>query len=302
MTSPLVTVLMGGPDGERPVSIESGHAVAAALIDAGWRVESLVIDKPDAAMIRSIPGDVFFPVLHGPWGEGGPLQELLSQDGRPFVGAGARAAAICMDKAAVKSIAESHGVSTPPWSLRTDCTPIPLEPPVVVKPNAEGSSLSLSLCNTTEEAAAAVAELIASRGCALVERMISGRELTVGVLDGTALPIIEIVPAATFYDYAAKYQRDDTRYVVDPDLPPTRSRHIQDAATTLCEVLGVGQLARVDFLLDTDDAWLLEVNTMPGFTSHSLLPMAAKAAGRSMSALCEQLVLTAVRTAAGPAS
>ena len=93
MKSLLVTVLMGGPDGERPVSIESGRAVAAALVDAGWRVESLVIEKPDAAMIRSIPGDVFFPVLHGPWGEGGPLQELLSQDGRPFVGAGARAAA-----------------------------------------------------------------------------------------------------------------------------------------------------------------------------------------------------------------
>jgi D-alanine-D-alanine ligase len=132
--------------------------------------------------------------------------------------------------------------------------------------------------------------------------MICGREITVGVLDGTALPIIEIVPATTFYDYAAKYQRDDTRYVLDPDLPPKRSRCIQDAATTLCEVLGVGQLARVDFLLDNDDVWLLEVNTMPGFTSHSLLPMAAKAAGRPMSVLCEQLVLTAVRTAAGPAS
>ena len=284
-----VAVLMGGPDAERDVSIASGTAVAESLERAGLAVQAVCIDRPAVHELEAIEADVFFPVLHGPWGEGGPLQELLESTGRPYVGSPPSAAATCMDKDATKHLARDMDIATPDWVVAR--TPgCPLDGPVVIKPVDDGSSIALTLCCTAEEAESAMCALIADRGAALVERWVRGRELTVGIVNDRALDIVESIAPDGVYDYAAKYHRDDTRYEMDPELDQTIAQRIQEDAVRLCAAAGVRDLARVDFMLDARGAWMLEVNTMPGFTTHSLLPMAAAHAGMDMSKLCRVLV------------
>lgn len=298
-----VLVFGGGPDAERAVSLDSARGVAQALRDAGFTVYHETIDCPTLTELRDLSGDVVFPVLHGAWGEGGPLQDLLEADGRPYVGSGPSAARMAMDKLATKLVAARLGIPTPEAvALNVRDAVCPLGLPVVVKPVHEGSSVGLHLCR--DEAAWASALDDARRAAhdspgrvCMAERLIGGRELTVGLVarPGTAtlaaLPVIEIVPAAGPYDYSAKYERDDTQYRVAPNLPAGVAERIGRDAERLAAALGVRHLARVDFLLDAEDRpWLLEINTMPGFTSHSLLPMAARAVGLDPPALCRSLV------------
>lgn len=308
-----VLVLGGGPDAEREVSLTSARFVADA-IDAspGLRAIRETIDRLTPEALRALPGDVIFPVLHGGWGEGGPLQDLLEKDGRPFVGSGSRAARLAMDKVATKAAALRAGIPTPEariLDLRDGVCPLPL--PVVIKPVHEGSTIGLHVADTPEEweraleairseqSRAAVAGAGGGPRAYMVEARIAGRELTVGIVDDDPLPIIEITPAGGLYDYAAKYTRDDTRYTLDPDLPRGVGDTVKAHAVKLAYRVGVRHLARVDFILDVRGvAWMLEINTMPGFTDHSLVPMAARHAGMSMSALCARLVGLAVRDAA----
>lgn len=296
--SPVVLVLMGGPDGEHDVSVDSGMAVADALREADvftvrtaeiWRADTTEL----ARLLEANGAAVVFPVLHGPWGEGGPLQEALEESGVAFVGSRARPAALAMDKDATKRIAIDRGVATPRWALVRDASdPCQLQPPVIVKPVADGSSIDLRICRTDAELAQA-RRALAGRGRLIIEQYIRGREITVGLVGGTALPLIEITPATEFYDYDAKYARDDTRYTVNPMLPRVIDRRCRTWAEQLYRAMGLRDLARVDFMVDDHSPWLLEVNTMPGFTSHSLLPMAAHAHGWSMPVLCTLLVQTA---------
>jgi D-alanine-D-alanine ligase len=293
-----VLVLGGGPDAEHEVSLNSSAAVAKALNESGrYTAQRTIIGAATLDELRAMPGDVVFPVLHGPWGEGGPMQRLLEADGRPFVGCGSKAARAAIDKLQTKQVALSIGIATGPSAVLhplDDAPPIAL--PLVLKPVHEGSSVGLSICKTMEQwrAAAAQARAALASGATaafMVEPYTKGRELTVGVVAGEAMPIVEIAPADGVYDYAAKYTRDDTRYVVDPPLPEGVGHAIQRDAVKLAGALGCPMLARVDFLLDERGRpWLLEANTMPGFTSHSLLPMAAARTGLAMPALCAALV------------
>lgn len=302
---PSVLVLAGGPDAEHPVSLQSAEGVAGALREAGAEVYRVVIDRPTLDDLAALPGEVVFPALHGSFGEGGPLQDLLAALGRPFVGCRGGAARAAMDKVATKLLAATLGISTKPSHVFNTADPAcPLDLPVVVKPIHDGSSVGLHLCHDVEAwacAHSAVSRDIRERpGRAyMIEPMVRGRELTVGVLEEpaglAALPLIEIIPAERTYDYAAKYDRDDTRYIVDPELPGPVADRCRRAGVALAGALGVRHLCRVDFLLDHEnEPWLLEANTMPGFTTHSLLPMAARAAGRDMPALCAHLVRMAV--------
>jgi len=300
-----VLVLGGGPDAEREVSLASAKAVGDALESSGrFQVHRRTIDRLTADELRSLPGEVVFPVLHGGWGEGGPLQDLLEADGRPFVGSGAAAARWAMDKVATKFAALREGIPTTVTFALDPRDPVcPLEFPVVVKPVHEGSTIGLYVCRDDRQWAAARIEIAAefSRGIRrayMVEPCIQGRELTVGLLDGEPLPVIEIQPADGLYDYEAKYHRDDTRYILDPDLPAGMDETIKRHAASLARALGVRHLARADFILDAaGTAWLLEINTLPGFTGHSLVPMAAAHAGIPLPALCARLVDMAVRDA-----
>jgi D-alanine-D-alanine ligase len=295
---PLVLVLGGGPDAEHDVSVESAKAVADALRGAGFPVEHRVIPGAISLLeLRAMPGEVVWAVLHGPWGEGGPMQDLCETDGRPYVGCGARAARTAMDKLATKLLSAQIGVRTAPACAMNgrDAEP-PLALPVVVKPVHEGSTIGLYVCRTAAQWREAHARSVASGRVCMVEPFVKGRELTVGVVAGEALPIIEIIPAEGLYDYEAKYKRDDTQYIVGPTLPAGVGERVRRDTVRLAEAIGCGALCRADFILDAaGEAWMLEVNTMPGFTSHSLVPKAARKTGIEMPALCERLVRHAQR-------
>ncbi len=285
-----MTVLAGGPDEERNVSIDSGTAVANALQHSSkFSVNFVVVDKLTLDDVIEMKADVFFPVLHGPYGEGGPLQELLEQSGVPFVGSGSLAARNAMDKVVTKEIAKSAGLKTPRWCTFTNSEPCDLDVPLILKPIDDGSSIDMAICKTNEEVSKARKLLHIKRETLLAETYIEGREVTVGTINGDPLPVIEIIPPKDIrtYDYAAKYERIDTKFILDPDLPPN---DCVESALLLYRTMNIQDIARVDFIVNDAGAWLLEINTMPGFTSHSLIPMAAKHAGITMPEVCINLV------------
>lgn len=293
-----IAVLAGGPDAEREVSLMSGREITAALNKGGRFTARLeIIDRLTGSDLAAIEGDAIFPALHGPWGEGGPLQRLLEADGRPFVGCGSVAAEIAMDKMLTKQVSQRIGVATPAacilHSIDDPCT---VPPPLVLKPVDDGSSVDVLICRTADEVIRGRTRLHPRRTRLMAEAFIPGRELTVGIVGDRVGSLIEIIPTVEFYDYEAKYTRDDTRYTVNPDLPPAIAAKIKDDALALYRAIGCRDLARIDFRYDdvTDPAhptwWMLEVNTMPGFTSHSLVPMGEAAGGVPMPELCARLV------------
>lgn len=294
---PHVLVLGGGPDAERAVSVKSSTAIAEGLRASGrFGVTLEIIDTLTQPQLAALRGDVIFPYLHGPWGEGGALQDLLEADGRPFVGCGARAARAAMDKIATKGVALRLGIPTPAFHvLNTRDQTCPMPFPVIVKPVHEGSTIGLHVCNDAEAYATAIAAIRAeqARGVVrayMVEPKVIGRELTVGVVGERALPIIQITPAEGLYDYEAKYNRDDTRYTLDPSLPGGVTERVKSDTLRLHSALGCRHISRSDFMLDAQGvAWLLEINTTPGFTDHSLVPKAARHAGIAMPELCASL-------------
>ena len=233
------------------------------------------------------------------------MQDELAKTGKPFVGCASAAARIAMDKMSTKLSAARAGVPTLPACVlnQLDQEP-PLGLPAVVKPIHEGSSVGVHICSTRQRWDEAMRTVAAERErhplrTYMVERAALGaRELTVGWLDGQTLPIVEIKASVEFYDYEAKYTRDDTKYVVSPDLPSGLTQQIQRLASCIAKELGTRHLSRIDFMLDRDGLpWLLEVNTLPGFTSHSLLPMAALSVGLDFPMLTSHLVQLALRDA-----
>ncbi len=294
-----VLVLAGGPDRERAVSLDGGGQVAKALGEAGHEVLQRDILPDDLSALDEFAkwgGDVIFPVLHGPWGEGGGLQRILSDRDLCYVASGPAAAALCMNKHLTKQTVAEHGVQTPESQLLLPGQTRTVEAPVVIKALEEGSTFGLSICKTEGEADAAREQLSKDYPKLLAERYVPGKELTVGVIQGkdgepVALPAIQIVPAGECYDYDAKYQRDDTQYLFDIDLPEETLQQISDWSLAAYRVLGVRHLCRADFIVDEyGRPWFIEVNTMPGFTTHSLLPMAAKQAGLDLAQLTNRLV------------
>ncbi|MCA9289065.1 MAG: hypothetical protein KDA05_10800 [Phycisphaerales bacterium] len=334
MSPASVLVLAGGPDRERQVSLWSAAGVTRALREGGLTVHERTIDRVTPAELASMPGDVIFPVLHGSYGEGGPLQDVLEASARPYVGCRPTGARLAMDKVATKLAAARAGVPTAPAAVLNpadDRCPLAFEHSlgrgVVLKPIHDGSSVGVHLVRTPGQWAGALAAVRADieqnlGGAYMVESLVcpvsggaaSGaagggatrpRELTVGVIDTPAgrlaLPVIQISPATEFYDYDAKYLRDDTRYDIVPTTDPVVPI-LQDRGLRVAAAVGVRHLCRVDFidpLGPPEAAQLLELNTMPGFTSHSLLPMAAGHAGIPMPSLCRMLFEMALAEAGG---
>ncbi len=292
-----VLVLMGGPDTERSVSLDSGKAVANGLRESGtFTVIEEVINRITVKELGEMEGEVIFPVLHGPWGEGGGLQKILEEDGRPFVGSGSEAAGLAMDKLLTKQVLADKGVPTPAAHLLNPDKSNVMELPIVLKPNEEGSSVGIHICRTDSELQEILKNSNIGEGY-LVEEFIEGREVTVSVVGGKALPLLEIRTGAEFYDYEAKYVRSDTHYMLRPELGAGVSELCTEYAVRAYEELGCRDVARVDFMVDERGPWFLELNTIPGFTSHSLLPMAARAAGMTMPELCGGLVEAALERA-----
>ncbi len=298
-----VTVLAGGPSAEREVSLVSGRAVADALRRRGHDV--LIADVgPEQLEALDAPVDVVFPALHGTFGEDGTIQRIMEQRRIRYVGSDSRASALAMDKVESKRAVEADGIVTPAWEVWTaaraaDPTAPRVALPVIVKPVDQGSSVGTSIVRERAAFGPAVQETTRLFGRALVEQFIDGEELTVGIIGRDALPPIVIRPKRTFYDYVAKYQDDATEYLFDAGYPPELLEQAQALSRRVFERIGCRHLARVDWMIDrAGKLWFLEINTLPGFTSHSLVPKAAAQAGVPFDELVERLVHMALEESA----
>jgi D-alanine-D-alanine ligase len=267
------------------VSLQSGRAVLEALRRRG--VEAHPIDPLEHG-IAPLLEDAFdraFVVLHGRGGEDGVIQGVLEALGLPYTGSGVLASALAMDKLRCKQLFQAVGLPTPPFELLTADTDWEavverLGLPLFVKPALEGSSIGISRVDSRAALRPAWEAAAHYDDCVLAERFCAGAEFTVGVLNGAALPVIRLETPHQFYDYDAKYLADDTRYICPCGLPDEREAALQKLALAAFDALGARGWGRVDMMTDAaDEPWLLEVNTVPGMTGHSLVPMAARAAG-----------------------
>ena len=288
-----VAVLFGGKSAEREVSLKSGNAVLSALQAAG--VDAFGIDVGDdfLARLNSEKIDRAFIVLHGRGGEDGSMQGLLECAGIPYTGSGILASALAMDKLRTKQVWHSLGLPTPRHAVLTspaDCEAAAAELgfPLIVKPAHEGSSIGMAKVDSAQALLAAWQDAARYDSQVLVEQWIAGPEYTIAVLRGEVLPPIGLGTPHSFYDYDAKYLADDTQYRIPCGLSAEKEAELKDLTARACEAVGTQGWARADVMQDASGQfWLLEVNTVPGMTDHSLVPMAARAAGLDF----QQLVL-----------
>lgn len=294
-----VAVLSGGIGAEREVSLKSGRTVYDALRDAGFETVLADFTPEDMAILDDRSIDVFFLILHGQFGEDGQLQKILEQRKLCFTGSGAESSRKAFDKQLSKEVFAAAGVPLakhlivgPEDTQKTLLHKLNGSPrKMVVKPLRQGSSVGVEITNEPAQTAASAVKCMKIYGDCMIEEFISGREITVGILNGRPLPIIEIRSKAAFYDYQAKYISDDTEYLFDTVADDKVAARTQELAVQCFKSLGCRHLSRVDFILAADGTpYVLEINTLPGFTSHSLLPMAAMKAGISKSQLCRQIV------------
>lgn len=294
-----VAVLSGGIGAEREVSLKSGQTVYGALREAGF--ETILVDftPEDMSILEDVSIDVFFLILHGQFGEDGQLQAILEDRGLCFTGSGAESSRKAFNKLLSKEAFAAAGVPVARHLIvRAQDTEAELihrlngsPPKMVVKPLRQGSSVGVELTHEPAETAACAVRCIKTYGDCMIEEFIAGREMTVGILNGTPLPIIEIRSKAEFYDYHTKYISDNTEYLFETVEDPKVAARMQEIAVTCFNSLGCRHLSRVDFILAADGTpYVLEINTLPGFTSHSLLPMAAMKAGISKPELCRRIV------------
>ncbi|HOW69770.1 MAG TPA: D-alanine--D-alanine ligase [Phycisphaerae bacterium] len=299
-----ITVLSGGPSSERQVSLKSGRAVATALQSLSHDV-TLADIAPDHLEALDVPVDMVFIALHGSFGEDGQLQRILDDRGITYCGSGAASSQLAMNKVAAKAQFIHAGVPTPRFDVvgsdRVDRVLGHWSAPVVLKPIAEGSSVDCELVRDSKDLRGALVRLAGRYGQCLVEEYVRGPELTVGVLGDEALPPIQIRTKRELYDYQAKYLDNDTEYLFDIDLPPEVLENVCALSVKAHRSLGCRDFSRVDWMIDgrTHQPYALEVNTIPGFTDHSLLPKAAARAGLSFAGLCQRIVELTCRRMGG---
>ena len=332
-----VAVLMGGTTSEREISLRTGRGMAQALRQLGHEVlavdaangrllpagdeeqgaapEGAIIPAGPAALVSAAAirdAEVVLIALHGGAGENGTLQALLDLAGKPYTGSGVMASAIAINKAMSKRVFEQAGIPTPAWVLvrvdeplaatllegRTPAQVTGLGLPLVVKPNEEGSTVGLTIVKEWSGLPAAFRLATRFGQEILLERYIEGRELTVAVLGDRALPIVEIRPKSGFYDYESKYTAGKSEYFCPADLPEPLAEQVRALGVSAARVLDCRGVSRVDFRLDPEGTpWCLEVNTIPGMTPTSLVPMAARAAGMSYEQVVQRMLDLALEEA-----
>jgi len=292
-----ITVMLGGPSAEREVSLRTGAAVAKALRSLGHQVHEL--DPQDTNWVLAPRTDVVFLALHGTYGEDGTVQKQLDQLGVVYTGCDAEASRIAFDKVLTKQACIQAGVPTAKFlTVTSSQTPFPKDflPPLVAKPIRQGSSVGLQFVERVEDWAGALTESLKFDSEVLVEEKIVGRETTVGILDGQALPLVEVRPKVGNLDYKNKYTTGATEYFCPADFDAATTLKIQAAALNAFKAVGGRDYARVDVMVRADGSpVVLEVNTLPGMTETSLLPKAAAAAGMNYAELCQRMIDLAVR-------
>ncbi|MHB8155629.1 MAG: D-alanine--D-alanine ligase [Candidatus Omnitrophota bacterium] len=297
-----VGVLMGGPSSEREISLKSGQAIFSALKLAG--VEAVAIDittdnpRQNVSLLKKYNLDCAFIALHGRFGEDGAIQSILETLKLPFTASGVRASQLAMDKMGSLEIFSQGGLYVPKSQFleklayrKEKVFPLDLVFPLVVKPANHGSSIGLSLLENERQLPPAIELAFNFDEHIIIQEYLSGRELTVGILDEVALPVIEIIPHNKFFDFAAKYQDSLTRYIIPALLDQRIALEIQQVALKAHRLLGCYGCSRVDIILTSDGrVYILEINTIPGMTSTSLLPKAAKVTGIDFTQLCFKLL------------
>jgi len=295
-----VAVLMGGSAAERPVSLKSGVAVYEALKRKGVDVVAIDVTRNPIDALTGQKFDRVFNIIHGRGGEDGVLQGVLEVLAIPYTGSGVLASALTMDKLRTKLCWQGSGLVTPKWYLLKDENDIDgcirkLGFPVIVKPAQEGSSIGMSKASNREELLKALRVASEYRCDVYAEAWVSGKEYTVAILNGTALPIIRLETPRTFYDYEAKYQATTTQYHCPCGLNREQEKELGSLAIKAGEVVGIKGWARVDvFIDDAGQYQLIEINTVPGMTDHSLVPMAAKQAGIDFDELVWRILETSL--------
>lgn len=300
-----IGIMMGGFSSEREISLKSGKAVFEALKNSGKDVVELELMQETEEEIRRLISqhavDIIFIAMHGGFGEDGRLQHILEKINVPYTGPGEESSRRAMDKIASRKLFEKAGLHVPQYRRirRRFNSPLLLSfmhYPLVVKPSAQGSSIGISFVGSPDQLPLALRLAFKFGDDVLVEEFIEGREITVSVLDGKALPIVEIIPKKKFFDYQAKYEKGLTEYVVPAPLSPEIAQKAQRDAMKAYHVLDCRHLSRVDMIIKEDGTpYILEVNTIPGLTEMSLFPKAAGAAGISFDQLCTKLVELAIK-------
>ncbi|MEN8128401.1 MAG: D-alanine--D-alanine ligase [Planctomycetota bacterium] len=294
-----IAVLTGGVGSEREISLLSGQNVYEALQKAGFETVFFDISPENTSILDDATIDVFFPILHGQFGEDGQLQAMLEERNRCFTGSGSEASRKSFDKLLGKqAFFHAHLPIAKHLIVHADDTEADLASMLerladkfVVKPIKQGSSVGVTITDDVQTAAAGAFACFREYGDCMVEEFIAGQEITVGILNGTALPVIEIRSKTEFYDFQAKYESDTTEYLFDTIDDGKLVKEIQQDALACFGELGCRHWGRVDFILTEDRTpYILEINTLPGFTSHSLIPMAAAKAGIDTPQLCRQIV------------
>lgn len=296
-----IGVLLGGVSAEREISIKTGEAIHAALVRRGYDAHKIYVDADIDQVLRQAPIDVAFIALHGTYGEDGCIQGLLEVLGIPYTGSGVLPSALAFDKVKAKELFRLYNVPTPPYYSLDAQELDRIEErhgsfgfPAFVKPRRGGSSVGAGRASDLGELITRCEDAAQFDGSILVERFVGGREVAVGILDGRALGAVEIVPSGRFYDYKSKYQKGQSDYHFPARLSPTRYKGVLNLAERASHCLGVTGAARVDMLVtEGENEYVLEVNTLPGMTETSLLPMIAKGAGYDFEGLCEAILLRA---------
>jgi D-alanine-D-alanine ligase len=284
-----VAVLKGGPSSEREVSLKSGAAVARALREREYDVAEIDVTGREIVLPAGI--EAVFIALHGEFGEDGEVQSILRGLGVPYTGSGPAASRTALDKCAAKRVFEQAGILTPEYEVLRSGQARRLALPVVVKPPRQGSTIGIHRVFQESEWAEAMADALRYGDEVLVERFIAGRELTVGILGEEALPIIEIRAPDGWYDYGAKYTKGKTEYLTKAPIAADKAAECSRIAERAFRALGCSAMGRVDFLMEPSGRlFVLEVNTIPGFTETSLLPKAARERGIEFAELCDRIL------------
>lgn len=293
-----IGVLMGGLSAEREVSLRTGRAVLNALLEAGYLAVAIDAGRDLPARLAEERIEVAFIALHGRFGEDGTVQGLLEMLGIPYTGSGVLASSVAMDKVTTKKLLRYHQLPTPDFCIYRRGEDLELllngchNFPLVVKPAREGSTIGISIVRERDELAAGIAAALRHDELILIEEFIAGAEVTVGVLAGEALPIIQVVPKGGFYDYHAKYTVGQTEYLLPAPLDGALQARLQEAAVAAYRVIGCEGAARIDFMVreEQGEFFCLEVNTIPGMTETSLLPKAARHVDISFGELVQRIL------------
>jgi len=288
-----VGVLMGGHSSEREISLKSGAAVLKGLKRCGYEATAIDVGPDLAAKLRRKRIDTAFITLHGRWGEDGTVQGLLEIMGIPYTGSGVLGSAMAMDKVVMKMMFESTGIPTPAYAMVEEGNKVHFPLPFVVKPANEGSTIGISIVRKQKEVRPAIRNAGKYDRKIMVERYIEGDEITVGIVNGEALPVVQVKPSSGFYDFEAKYTKGMTEYIVPAKITKPMAKKAAAIALEVYNAFELSGCARIDMLVDDDLPKVIDINTSPGMTETSLVPKAWENLGRTFDNLVEAILMEA---------